>query len=208
MKKSLFVAAGIAFLTAFSSVCSANTSLNYLKPLSWEFTQQDYNPETLYDEMNLEGVIDYTAFKRGVEGFKKINPDRKDVLTLIDFTKSSKEERCFVLDLRNKKLLYKSVVAHGRNSGQEFATSFSNKYGSYKSSPGFYRTGSTYKGRNGYSLGLEGLEKGINDNARKRAIVVHGSKFVNNSIASLRGQVGRSLQIGSASGRERVLRLM
>lgn len=191
MGKSFLVAAGMLLMTAFSSLCSAQTSI--FEPTRWGVTAADFDPEALYRQMDLDGVIDFDLFKRGVEGYNQLNPTRKDVLTLVDFTKSSGEERCYVLDLQNKKLLYKSFVAHGRNSGQEFATSFSNKYGSFKSSPGFYRTANTYKGRNGYSLVLDGLEEGINDNARHRAIVVHGSRYVNAQIANSRGQVGRSL---------------
>ena len=89
-------------------------------------------------------------------------------------------------------MLYSSVVSHGKNSGGNYATSFSNEYGSYKSSLGFYLTASTYQGRNGYSLILDGLEKGINDRARERAIVVHGAAYADPSVASRGGRLGRS----------------
>ena len=79
-------------------------------------------------------------------------------------------------------MLFSSVVAHGKNSGGVYATSFSNEYGSYKSSLGFYLTASTYQGKNGYSLILDGLEKGINDRARERAIVVHGAAYADPSV--------------------------
>ncbi len=100
-------------------------------------------------------------------------------MTLIDFSKPSTEKRLYVLDMKNKKLLYTSVVSHGKNSGGNYATSFSNKNGSYKSSLGFYLTENTYQGRNGYSLVLNGLEKGINDQAKQRAIVMHGAAYAN-----------------------------
>jgi hypothetical protein len=70
-----------------------------------------------------------------------------------------------VLDIKNYKVLFNTFVAHGKNSGREWAKSFSNKSSSLKSSPGFYVTGETYNGDNGYSLRLNGIEKGINDNA-------------------------------------------
>ena len=110
---------------------------------------------------------------------------------MIDFTKPSTEKRLFVFDMEQKKMLYSSVVSHGKNSGENYATSFSNEVGSYKSSLGFYLTGNTYQGRNGYSLLLDGLEKGINDRARERAIVVHGAAYANPSVCKS-GRLGRS----------------
>jgi hypothetical protein len=94
--------------------------------------------------------------------------------------------------MKEKKMLFSSVVAHGKNSGGVYATSFSNEYGSYKSSLGFYLTASTYQGKNGYSLILDGLEKGINDRARERAIVVHGAAYADPSVIRAGGRLGRS----------------
>ena len=125
-------------------------------------------------------------------GYYLIEGKRREVLTLIDFSLPSTAKRLFVFDMAQHRLLYSSVVAHGKNSGENYATSFSNEYGSYKSSVGFYLTASTYQGRNGYSLILDGLEKGINDRARERAIVVHGAAYANPSVASRGGRLGRS----------------
>lgn len=147
----------------------------------------------LFVSMSLEGTVDIKAFSQAYEGYKKITNRHRDVLTLIDFSKPSTEKRLFVFDMKHKQLLYSSLVSHGRNSGENYATSFSNEYGSYKSSLGFYLTETTYNGKNGYSLLLEGLEKGINDNARERAIVVHGAAYANPSIVSNGGRLGRSL---------------
>ena len=94
--------------------------------------------------------------------------------------------------MKNYKVLFNTLVAHGRNSGVEYARSFSNKHSSYQSSPGFYTTGNTYQGSNGYSLKLNGLEKGINDNALERTIVMHGADYVSQGIANARGWIGRS----------------
>ena len=110
------------------------------------------------------------------------------MLTLIDFSRPSTEKRLFVFDMKQRKLLFSSVVSHGKNSGDKYATSFSNEYGSYKSSLGFYLTETTYQGKNGYSLILNGLEKGIND----RAIVMHGAAYANPSVVSEGGRLGRS----------------
>ena len=89
---------------------------------------------------------------------------------LIDFTKPSHMERLFVIDLVAERILFRSLVAHGKNSGEDYATSFSNNPNSHQSSLGYYLTGKPYVGRHGYSLLLDGLEKGINDNARNRAV--------------------------------------
>ncbi|MDR0231113.1 MAG: murein L,D-transpeptidase catalytic domain family protein [Dysgonamonadaceae bacterium] len=141
--------------------------------------------------MNLKGVINYTAFKYAYAGYNKINTKNKDIMTLIDFSQPSTEERFFVLDMQHKKLLYSTYVAHGKNSGENYATFFSNKPGSNKSSPGFYITENTYQGRNGYSLILDGLEKNINDKAKQRSIVIHGADYCNVSLIES-GRLGRS----------------
>ena len=147
----------------------------------------------VYNEMELDDTINYAAFQQAFAGYNKIKNKRKDILTLIDFTKPSTQERLYVIDMKHKKLLYSSHVSHGRNSGENFATSFSNKSGSYKSSLGFYVTENTYQGKNGYSLVLDGLEKGINDKAKERAIVIHGAPYSNPSVIKSSGRLGRSL---------------
>ena len=146
----------------------------------------------LYRSMQLEGVVSWNAFRQAVTGYHKIAGRKRDVLTLIDFSRPSTEQRLFVFDMGRRKLLFSSVVAHGKNSGDKYATSFSNEYGSYKSSLGFYLTETTYQGRNGYSLILNGLEKGINDRARERAIVMHGAAYADPSVAIRGGRLGRS----------------
>ncbi|WP_300704000.1 murein L,D-transpeptidase catalytic domain family protein [Bacteroides sp.] len=146
----------------------------------------------LYRSMDLEGVVSWKAFRQAVAGYHKIGNRKRDILTLIDFSRPSTEKRLFVFDMRQRKMLFSSVVSHGKNSGENYATSFSNEYGSYKSSLGFYLTESTYQGKNGYSLILDGLEKGINDRARERAIVMHGAAYANPSVVSKGGRLGRS----------------
>ena len=117
------------------------------------------------------------------------------MLTLIDFSRPSTAKRLFVFDMRERKVLFSSVVSHGKNSGDNYATSFSNEYGSYKSSLGFYLTESTYQGKNGYSLILNGLEKGINDRARERAIVMHGAAYADPSVVSRGGRLEEALVV-------------
>lgn len=113
----------------------------------------------LYEEMRLDQWVCFDAFMQGLRGSEKIDRKNKDILTLIDFSKPSTAERMVVLDIRQKRILYTSLVSHGKNSGGNYATSFSNENGSHKSSLGFYLTENTYQGRNGYSLILNGLEK-------------------------------------------------
>lgn len=127
-----------------------------------------------------------------MEGYRKLETKNREILTLIDFSKPSTEERLYIFDIKNKTLLFSSHVAHGRNSGDNWAVSFSNENGSHKSSLGFYATENTYEGKNGYSLVLKGLEKGINDRAKERAVVMHGAHYANPASISSMGRLGRS----------------
>lgn len=147
----------------------------------------------LYAEMQLDSIIDYTVFEKAMIGYNTLTAiPNKDIITLIDFSKPSTDERLFVLDLKKREILFSSLVAHGKKSGDNYATSFSNKNGSHKSSLGFYVTENTYRGRSGYSLILNGLERGINDKAKLRSIVIHGADYANPSVISQSGRLGRS----------------
>lgn len=148
--------------------------------------------QMLYKDLHLENIVDFTAFQQAFTGYNTIDRRNKDILTLIDFTKPSTTERLFVLNIKQKKLLFSSLVSHGKNSGVNYATSFSNVMNSYKSSLGFYITENTYTGKNGYSLILNGVEKSINDRAKERAIVIHGAPYSNPSVIASSGRLGRS----------------
>lgn len=113
-------------------------------------------------------------------------------LSLIDYSKPSTEPRLWVFDVDRKTVLFNEWVAHGRNSGDNVATHFSNAPGSLMSSIGAYVTADTYVGHNGYSLRLRGLEAGFNDNALDRAIVMHGAAYVSSGIIRSQGRLGRS----------------
>lgn len=115
-----------------------------------------------------------------------------DRLAVIDYSKPSTEPRLWVFDLAKRKLLYHELVAHGRNTGENLATKFSNTPESLQSSLGLFRTLNTYAGRNGYSLRMEGLEPGTNDHALARALVIHGAAYVNPALAHQQGRIGRS----------------
>lgn len=114
-------------------------------------------------------------------------------LAVIDYSKPSTEKRLWVFDLAANSLLYAERVAHGRNSGENLAATFSNDTGSYASSLGLFRTRDVYFGRNGYSLRMQGLEPGFNDNAMSRAIVIHGADYVSEAFVRKVGRIGRSL---------------
>jgi hypothetical protein len=113
-------------------------------------------------------------------------------LTLIDYSRPSIEPRLWVFDLPTGRLLFKELVAHGRNSGENIATRFSDAMNSHQSSLGLFVTGDTYVGSNGYSLRLDGLEPGFNGRARDRAIVMHGAPYVNAALSASQGRIGRS----------------
>lgn len=147
----------------------------------------------MYHDIALESVISFKAFEQALIGLENIAPKNTNILTIIDFTLPSTEKRMVVLDLENKKILHHTIVAHGKNSGQNYATSFSNEYGSYQSSLGFYLTENTYQGENGYSLRLEGLDKGFNDNAKNRAVVMHGADYCSAEFIKNNGRNGRSM---------------
>jgi len=114
-------------------------------------------------------------------------------LTVIDFSRPSTSRRMWVYDLRSRELLFEEHVAHGRNSGHNLPTQFSNQPESNQSSLGLFRAAEGYVGKHGYSLRLDGLERGVNDLARARAIVIHGANYVNEKTAAAQGRLGRSL---------------
>ncbi len=158
-----------------------------------------FTPETrsLYDSLHLSLLgLSKDAFDYAKRGFDKLIEEGKllnnSIISIADFSQPSNKKRLFVIDLKNYKVLFNTLVAHGRNTGRELATSFSNQSSSYKSSPGFYVTRETYQGKHGLSLKLEGIESGINDKAYQRGIVVHGAEYVSDAIANAQGFIGRS----------------
>lgn len=160
-------------------------------------TRSGLSVSTMYDSLRLNLMgLSQQAFEYAMKGFDylvkagRVTNDR--ILSIADFSMSSAKKRLFVIDLDNNKVLFNTYVAHGSNSGAEYASHFSNTPESNQSSPGFYETLSPYNGKNGYSLHLEGLEAGINDNANRRAIVMHGADYVSENFIGERGYIGRS----------------
>lgn len=113
-------------------------------------------------------------------------------LAVIDFSLPSSQRRLWIFDLERRRLLLEDFVAHGQNSGEDYATRFSNLEGSHQSSIGLFRTQESYEGQHGYSLRMDGLEPGINDRARERAIVIHAADYVSPLWIAREGRLGRS----------------
>lgn len=148
--------------------------------------------QQLYHDCGLENIMSFKAFQKSLDGYKTFNT-KKHIITIVDFTLPSSQKRCFVIDIENKKLLYATLVAHGRNSGDLLAESFSNTLNSYQSSPGFYLVGEPIQSaKHGLALLLYGMEKGVNDNARKREIIIHGASYVSEKFVQQNGRLGRS----------------
>lgn len=142
--------------------------------------------------------LKFEVFKNAMIGYYNLQKAQalspaKPILSVIDFTKSSKDKRLWIIDLKSKKVLYNSHVAHGRNTGDEFARKFSNAPNSYMSSAGFYVARETYFGKHGLSLRIDGMDPGFNTNARARAVVIHGANYVSEAFIKQTGRLGRSL---------------
>lgn len=197
-----------SFIINFSIICFAllhlpsafakNTHNDYFNDYAHSLNVTE-NPVkiSVYDSLQLDMAgLSVAAFDYAKQGFENLIESNKlkndSILTIIDFSKPSNTKRLFILDMKNYKVLFNTLVAHGKNTGREWATSFSNEHSSFKSSPGFYITRETYMGKNGYSLKLQGMERGINDNAYDRGIVVHAADYVNPGMAKARGWIGRS----------------
>ncbi|MEP7107531.1 MAG: murein L,D-transpeptidase catalytic domain family protein [Ferruginibacter sp.] len=164
------------------------------------FVKPDTNASfkfSLYDSLRLGSLgLGRQVFDYALQGFNfmkemgKLGNDQ--ILSIVDFSKPSSQKRLFIIDLKNYRLLFNTYVAHGMQSGKEFASQFSNTPESNKSSLGFYETLDTYMGGNGYSMRLQGIEQGINDNAGKRDIVMHGAQYVDEQLIHSQGYIGRS----------------
>jgi hypothetical protein len=151
----------------------------------------------LYQSIHSNGfsLPNYDCFEKAIDGFsklQKIGIVKKTVLTIIDFDLPSTEKRLWVIDMTTSSILFHTYVAHGKNSGELYANQFSNESESFKSSLGFYSTGEVYNGKHGKSLKLDGLEKGINDNARNRGIVIHAADYVSDFFIKAHNRLGRS----------------
>ncbi|OUD34613.1 murein L,D-transpeptidase catalytic domain family protein [Flavobacterium sp. FPG59] len=144
------------------------------------------------DRFSLPKLVSFTEALKGYYSLKEKGIIKKEILTIIDFSISSNAKRLWVINIETGEILFHSLVAHGRNTGEEYASQFSNASESYKSSLGFYATGEIYTGKHGMSMRLDGLEKGVNDNARARGVVMHAADYVSDSFIKNNQRLGRS----------------
>lgn len=139
---------------------------------------------TAYQAVGLEELgLPFDVFEQAFIGYLNLKDSQKiseesSVLSIADFSQSSKKKRLWIVDLKDNTLLLNTWVSHGRGSGGDIPTKFSNTNNSHQSSLGFYVTGEVYYGKHGRSLRLDGMDNGFNSNARQRAIVLHGATYV------------------------------
>lgn len=197
--KSILAVIAVFALFAFTKKLNntSKKSINKKEVVSVLKSSIDTKVESVYNalqanEFELPNEICFEKALKGFYSLKERGVVKNNILTLIDFSLSSNVKRLWIIDLSRNMVLFQTLVAHGRNTGEEFATAFSNTPESFKSSLGFYVTGEVYNGKHGVSLKLDGLEKGLNDNARNRAVVLHGADYVSESFIKSYKRLGRS----------------
>jgi hypothetical protein len=152
----------------------------------------------IYQTANLQQTgMDVAVFQKAVTGYLNLKlanklPANSNVITVVDFNKSSREKRMWIVDMLSKTLVLNTWVAHGQGSGDDMANKFSNNNESHQSSLGFYLTDEVYIGKHGRSLKLDGLDEGINSAARARGIVIHAADYVCQNTINQIGRLGRS----------------
>ena len=184
----------LVLLTSFTNLPTKTPSENITSTAEANSASRNVS---IYNELDANSFVlpNFECFNTALNGFhllKEKGSVEKNILTLVDFSLSSTKKRMWVIDLDEKVVLFHTLVAHGKNTGEEYANEFSNQAESFKSSVGFYATGEIYNGKHGLSLKLDGLERGLNDNARGRAVVVHGADYVSESFIKQHNRLGRS----------------
>ena len=188
------IAATLFVLTSFSEKQPEELAKKS-EPIS-EFTKPTL-VESIYTTLDANSfkMPSFDCFSKAILGFNILKDSGnigKDFLTIVDYTLPSTEKRLWIIDINENKIVMNSLVAHGKNSGENYATSFSNKNESNKSSLGFFITGETYNGKHGLSLKLDGLESGVNDSARNRSIVMHAADYVSENFIKEHNRLGLS----------------
>ena len=201
MKKSVWLTGLITILVfsfaigipAVKHGTKKSSGKNISKAIS---TIPDSTAKQFYETVGLaKNGLGWETFQKAWTGFTKLNAKgfiKNQLLTIADMSQPSCQKRLYIIDVVAKKLVMNTLVAHGKNTGNVIASNFSNTPESLQSSLGFYITGGTYQGGNGYSMRLKGMEKGFNDKAESRAIVMHGAPYVSEEIARQTGRIGRS----------------
>lgn len=194
----------IAGSVSFEPVQAANkdypsVTLASKKGFGGKLTALNFNDSirSLYNAIGLAGYnLKFEVFRYGMMGYHSLSDQNKlsdkRIVSFIDFTLPSTEKRFYTIDLDQRKVLFHSLVSHGRNTGEDMANSFSNVPHSNQSSMGFYLTGETYFGNKGYSMRLDGMDGDFNDNMRRRAVVMHDAKYVSEEWIRKYGRLGRS----------------
>ncbi|MUP44281.1 murein L,D-transpeptidase catalytic domain family protein [Gramella sp. BOM4] len=204
MKYRIFSIVGVLiFSFAFSNTTEIEDSkdLNSKPEIPIEAkTEKSFEEKVadLYEDFSLNNVSvpKISVFEKAIAGYTKLDEAGKvsnPLLTIVDFDLSSTEKRMWILNMETKEVIFNTFVAHGKNTGLEFADNFSNTMNSNQSSLGFYVTGETYYGKNGLSLFIDGMEKKFNSNARKRYVVIHGADYAEPEFINKYGRLGRSL---------------
>ena len=173
----------LCFVVVLMSFTNLTNKTNSIKSSIKTESSSVLKNASIYNQLDANSFVlpSFDCFNLALNGFHLLKEKgliQKNILTVVDFSLSSNTKRLWVIDLEKNIILFQTLVAHGKNTGEEFAKEFSNQAESFKSSIGFYATGEIYNGKHGSSLKLDGLEKGLNDNARERAVVIHGADYV------------------------------
>ncbi|MEC5395684.1 murein L,D-transpeptidase catalytic domain family protein [Bergeyella sp. RCAD1439] len=203
MKKIIMILGMVVFASAFSSLSKESAVLDRAHGVDRdsvvEKTERAISESDFYDQLNFDGKerLSEEVFAKAFQGFKNLKEageidSEAKLLTVCDFSLSSNRKRLWVINTVTGEVVFNSLVAHGKNTGEEYAVNFSNKENSYQSSIGFYVTEQPYFGENGYSLRLSGKDEGYNDRAMQRAIVLHGADYVSEDFAVKHRRIGRS----------------
>ena len=203
MKYRILTVVGVLiFSFAFSSTAEINKTLDSNtvseSPMKIEVTKSfEEKVADLYKSFSISNASmpNLSVFEKAVSGYTKLDEAGKvsnPLLTVIDFDLSSKKRRMWILNMDTQEVIFNTFVAHGKNTGGEFAKNFSNKVNSHQSSLGFYVTGETYYGKNGLSLFIDGMEEAFNSKARERYVVIHGADYAEPEFINRAGRHGRS----------------
>ena len=197
-----FITASFAFATSLENDKEAKTKYSNSEKITVEKENTILSAaeeiERLYRsfaEINTT-MPSLVSFTNAITGYNKLVEENKienELLTIVDFSLPSTEKRMWILDMATNKVLRNTYVAHGKNTGNDMASKFSNVTNSFQSSLGFYVTGETYYGKNGLSLFIDGQEEEFNSNARSRYVVVHGADYATPEFIEKNGRLGRSL---------------
>lgn len=184
---SLVIATGFSFKEKSTAITNKHTSTSHVSAAT-----------AIYENLDLASLgLSKKAYEWALAGYERLKSGgqimQAHILSVVDFSLPSNQKRLFVIDILKGELLFHTYVSHGKNSGKLVAKKFSNKASSFQSSIGFYTTGEPYQGKHGLSLRLIGKEKGINDKALQRGIVIHGADYAEEDIATRQGYLGRSL---------------